>query len=78
MKDYGSKLQLQRQKFEGNILIIGQTGCGEATFIQNLAKSNLFGELNKIFWTSKIPLLSETVKNTSACFQKYVNFKYPQ
>ena len=31
-------------KFEGNILAVGQTGCGKTTFIQKLAKNNLFGE----------------------------------
>ena len=41
-----------------------------------LSKKNLFGELNEIFWISKIPLSRE--KNISACFQKYVDFKYPQ
>ena len=30
-------------KFEGNILVVGQTGCGKTTFIQKLAKNNLFG-----------------------------------
>ena len=25
------------RKFEGNILIVGQTGCGKVTFIQNIA-----------------------------------------
>ena len=30
-------------KFEGNILVLGQTACGKITFIQNLAKSKLFG-----------------------------------
>ena len=24
-------------KFEGNILIVGQAGCGKTTFVQNLA-----------------------------------------
>ena len=43
-------------KFEGNILIVGQTGCGKATSIQKIAKNNLFGELKEIFWISKIPL----------------------
>ena len=37
-------------KFEGNILIVGQTGYGKTTFIHNLAKNSLFGELNEIFW----------------------------
>ena len=25
-------------KFEGNILIVGQRGCGKTTFVQSLAK----------------------------------------
>ena len=25
-------------KFERNMLIVGQTGCGETTFVKNLAK----------------------------------------
>ena len=65
-------------KFEGNILIVGQTGCGKTTFMQNLAKNNLFAELNKIFWISKIPPSSEREKNISTWFQKYVDFNYPQ
>ena len=31
--------------FEGNILIVGQTGCGKTLFIQNIAENSLFGEL---------------------------------
>ena len=30
-------------KFEGNILIVGRTGCGKTTFFQNLAK-NIFSD----------------------------------
>lgn len=36
-------------KFEGKILVVGQTGCGKTTFIKNQAKNNLFGELKEIF-----------------------------
>ena len=65
-------------KFEGNILIVGQTVCGKKTFIQNIAKNNLFGELNEIFWISKIHLSMEKEKNMSVCFFKKLKFKYPQ
>ena len=57
-------------KFEGNILIVGQTGCGKTMFIQNLAKNNLFGELNKMFWISKIPLSNEREKTCLPVFKK--------
>ena len=42
-------------KFEGNILILGQTGCGKTTFIQNLAKNKLFVNIKDVQWISKIP-----------------------
>ena len=54
-------------KFEGNILIVGQTDCGKTTFIQNIAKNNLFGELKEIFWISKIILSTKREKKISAC-----------
>ena len=36
-------------KFEGNILTVGQTVCSKKTFVQNLAKNDLFDELKEIF-----------------------------
>ena len=37
-------------KFEGNILIVGRTGCGKTTFIQRLGKNKLFGSnLTEVF-----------------------------
>ena len=65
------------RKFEGNIQIVGQTGCGKRTFVQNLAKDDLFGELKEIFWISKISLSSERGDNSRSCFKKHVEFKYP-
>ena len=42
-------------KFEGIILIVGRTGCGKTTFIQNLGKNKRFGnDIVEIFWVSKI------------------------
>ena len=35
-------------KFEGNILIVGQLGCGKTTFVQNLAKKIFLVVLKKL------------------------------
>ena len=37
-------------KFEGNILVLGQTACGKTTFIQNVGKSKLFGNIKDVIW----------------------------
>ena len=63
-------------KFEGNILVVGQTGCGKTTLIQKLVKNQLFGKMNEIFWISKIPLSNEREKKILPCFQQRVDFKY--
>ena len=36
-------------KFNGNVLILGETGCGKTTFIQSLGKNKIFENLNEIF-----------------------------
>ena len=40
-------------KFEGNILIVGRTGCDKTTFVQNLGKNKLFRDISEVFWISK-------------------------
>ena len=34
-------------KFEGNILIVGQTGCRKTTIVQSLAKNKMFGNIKE-------------------------------
>ena len=34
-------------KFDGNIVIVGGTGCGKTTFVQNLGGGKDFGKLRK-------------------------------
>ena len=51
-------------KCDGNILIVGQTGCSKITFVQNLAKNNLFGDLEEIFWVQKISLSPQRERET--------------
>ena len=68
---------MYNRRFQEIILIIGQTGFGKKTFVQNLAKNDLFGEIKEIFWISKISLSSERKDNIQACFKEHVELKYP-
>ena len=67
-------------KFEGNIIIVGRTGCGKTTFIQNLGKNRMFeNDIIEVFWVSKIFLNKgrEGAIRDSFPDQK-VHFSYPQ
>ena len=65
-------------KLNGNILIVGQTGCGKTTFIQNLSKNKMFRKMKEILWLSKATLSQDREQNISSCFDLKVNFKYLQ
>ena len=65
-------------KFEGNILVVGRTGCGETTFVQNLGKYKLFGDIQLVYWTSKIELSRDRENDIRDSFRgQIVDFKYP-
>ena len=55
-------------KSEGNVLVVGRTGCGKTTFVQNLARNKLFGDIKEVFWISKIGLSNEREGNIRDCF----------
>ena len=64
-------------KFEGNILIVGRTGCGETTFVQNLGKKNL-GKIKEVIWVLKIPHSKDRENNIRKRFiDEEMGFKYP-
>ena len=66
------------EKFEGNILIVGRTGCGKTTFVQNLRKNKLFGDVKEVYWISKIELSKDRQDNIRDCFtDQFVKFDYP-
>ena len=66
-------------KLNGNILIVGRTGCGKTTFIQQLGKNKLFGaDITDAFWVSKIILSSEREDSIRNSFEDQdVHFSYP-
>ena len=64
-------------KFEGNILV-GRTACGKTTFVQNLGKNNLFGDISEVYWLSKIALSEEREDAIRDSFlDQEVHFNYP-
>ena len=64
-------------KFEGNILIVGRTGCGKTTFVQNLAKNKLFGQITEVYSVSKIELSKERESIEASFEDQEVSFHYP-
>ena len=65
-------------KFEGSILIVGRTGCGKTTFVQNLGKNKLFGDVKEVYWISKTELSKDREDNIRDCFpDQVVKFDYP-
>ena len=65
-------------KSEGNILVMGRTGCEETNLVQNLLKNRMFGDLKEVIWLSKIPLSKDRQDNIKDCFvNEKVSFQYP-
>ena len=65
-------------KFEGNILVLGQTACVKITFIQKLGKKKLFDNIKDVIWLTKIVLSKQKEGNIKSTFDVSVNFCYPQ
>ena len=66
-------------KFEGNIMIVGRTKCGRTTFVQNLGKNKLFGDISTVFWILKISLSEEREEKIRECFEDQEDFfNYPE
>ena len=64
-------------KFEGNILVVGKTGCGKTRFVQNLGKNRMFGDIKEVLWVSKISLSVERENDISGCLtEQKIGFKY--
>lgn len=48
--------------FDGNILIVGRTGCGKITFIQKIAQNKMFGKDIMFFGFQKFILVLKEKK----------------
>ena len=57
--------------------MVGRTGGGQTTFVQNLAKNKMFGSLKEVIWASKILLSKEREDQIRVCFvDEKGDFKY--
>ena len=59
-------------------MIVGRTGWCKTTFVQNLGKNKLFGDIKEVYWICKIELFKDREENIRDCFVgQTVNFHYP-
>ena len=59
-------------------MIVGRTGCGKTTFMQNLALNIFFGKIKKAEWVSYIPLTAKREMEIQSNFSCEVKFYYPR
>ena len=65
-------------KFKGNILIVGRAGCEKTTFVRNLRKNKMFGDVKEVYWISKIELSEDREESIRDCFVNHnVKFDCP-
>ena len=62
-------------RFAGNILVVGQTGCGKTTFVQNLGLNRMFSDIKTVDWISKITLSRGREDQLREIFS-YVSFEF--
>ena len=60
--------EIYNGQFNGNILLVGRTGCGKTTFLENLAINNFFGKIIKTEWVSGIEIDAAGEAEIQSCF----------
>ena len=55
-------------QFNGNVLVLGKTGCWKATFLEKLGINNFFGNLVKPEWISGIDNDEKRETKIQPCF----------
>ena len=55
-------------QFNGNILLVGRTGCGKTTFLEKPAINKFFGDIVKIEWVSGIEIDTSQEAEIQSCF----------
>ena len=55
-------------QFNGNILLVGRTGCGKSTFLEKLAINKFLGDIIKTEWASGIEIDTSREAEIQSCF----------
>ena len=55
-------------QFNGNILLVGRTGCGKTTFLEKLTINKFFGDIVKTEWVSGIEIDTSREPEIQSCF----------
>ena len=71
-------MDIEKYSYNGNTLVLGQTGGGKTTFAQYLEKSNISGKTKDFSWVTKIILSIKREHPVRSCFNVPVKFLYPQ
>ena len=61
----------------GNILVLGSSGSGKTSLVQEIACNSMFGKLEGVYWVSGINLSKKREGEIESCFEAKVDFYYP-
>ena len=62
----------------GNILVLGSSGNGKTSLVQEAATNSLFGKLEKKHWISGVEFSREREGEIESCFESEIEFYYPK
>ena len=61
-------------QFNGNILVVGRTGCRKTTFLEKLAINKFFADIIKTEWVSGIEIDLAREAEIQSCFSNKTKF----
>ena len=63
---------IYKGQFQGNMLVVGKTGCGKTHFVQKLGLNEFFGKIVKTEWVTGIETDEQRGAEIQSCFNNQV------
>ena len=63
---------IYKGQFQGNMLVVGKTGCGKTHFVQKLGLNEFFGKIVKTEWVTGIETDEQREAEIQSCFNNQV------